>query len=248
MKYLLAFTLSVVLSLPCLAQSYLVYTVKGEVVSKDKAKAAPIRPGDQLTEKAVVSVSADGRLTVIDEKGETLFTLKEGIGTLSSLIENQQSKARPVTPSFLAFVKEKISTKNNPKDVNYMQAAGVTYRGWGQHWIPLQAGTPGTLLDPLRESFALARQAIARFGSAPYKNYTTGKYPHEMARDSLPPEVWHVMELMGYQSMCMSENIDVLRAQFIRAWERQEQVRQEREQLLPFLPEAVKEKVLGIGE
>ncbi|MBQ6958457.1 MAG: hypothetical protein IJP77_07870 [Bacteroidales bacterium] len=161
MKYLLAFTLSVVLSLPCLAQSYLVYTVKGEVVSKDKAKAAPIRPGDQLTEKAVVSVSADGRLTVIDEKGETLFTLKEGIGTLSSLIENQQSKARPVTPSFLAFVREKISTKNNPKDVNYMQSAGVTYRGWGQHWIPLQAGTPGTLLDPLRESFALVRQAIA---------------------------------------------------------------------------------------
>ena len=95
MKYLIAFTVSVVLSLPSLAQSYLVYTVKGEVVSKDKAKAAPIQPGDHLTEKAVVSVSADGRLTVIDEKGETLFTLNEGIGTLSSRAKPVRS--RPVS-------------------------------------------------------------------------------------------------------------------------------------------------------
>jgi hypothetical protein len=160
MKYLLTFSISVILSFTCLAQSYLVYTVKGDVVSKGKAKAAQIQPGDQLTGKAVVSVSPEGRLTVIDEKDETLYTLKEGIGTLSSLIENQQSKARPVTPSFLAFVKEKISTKNNPKDVNYMQAAGVTYRGLGEDFIPLQAGGPGTLLNPLRESFAIAGKAL----------------------------------------------------------------------------------------
>ena len=68
------------------------------------------------------------------------------------------------------------------------------------------------------------------------------------ARDSLPPEVWHVMELMGYQSMCMSENVDVLRGQFIRAWERQEQLRQERAAILPVLPEGVKEKYLAIGD
>ncbi len=160
MKYLLSFSISVFLSLTCLAQSYLVYTVKGDVVSKGKAKAAQILPGDRLTDKTVLSVSADGRLTVIDEKSESLYTVKEGIGTLSSLIAAQQSKSRPVTPSFLAFVKEKISTKSNPKDVNYMQAAGVTYRGLGQDFIPLQ-GASGMLLDPLREAFSTARQALA---------------------------------------------------------------------------------------
>ena len=98
------------------------------------------------------------------------------------------------------------------------------------------------------EAWALARQAIARFGSAPYKNYTTGKYPHEMARDSLPPEVWHVMELMGYTSMCRSEKPEVVRAQFIAAWERQQQRQRERENLMPFLPEALKEKFLAIGD
>ena len=98
------------------------------------------------------------------------------------------------------------------------------------------------------EAWAVALGTIRRYGCSPVRDVATGKFPFERARENTPPEVWRVMELMGYRSMCMSENIDVLRAQFIRAWERQEQVRQEREQLLPFLPEAVKEKVLGIGE
>ncbi len=98
------------------------------------------------------------------------------------------------------------------------------------------------------EAWAVALGTIRRYGCSPVRDVATGKFPHERARENTPPEVWRVMELMGYRSMCMSENIDVLRAQFIRAWERQEQVRQEREQLLPFLPEAVKEKVLAIGE
>ena len=98
------------------------------------------------------------------------------------------------------------------------------------------------------EAWAVALGTIRRYGCSPVRDVATGKFPHERARENTPPEVWHVMELMGYRSMCMSENIDVLRAQFIRAWERQEQVRQEREQLLPFLPAGVKEKVLGIGE
>ena len=161
MKYLLAFSLSVALSFTCFAQSYLVYTVKGDIVSKDKAKAAQILPGDHLTDKTVLTVSPDGRLTVIDEKSETLYTIKEGIGTVPALISSQMIKSRAVTSSFLAFVKEKISTKNNPKDVNYMQTAGVTYRRLGNDFIPLQMGEPGTLLDPLRDAFAAAVQAIA---------------------------------------------------------------------------------------
>ena len=96
------------------------------------------------------------------------------------------------------------------------------------------------------EAWALARQAITRYGAAPYKSFTTGKYPYEMARDSLPPEVWRVMELMGYTSMCRSDRPEVVRAQFIAAWERQQRVQEERENLLPFLPEGLKEKFLAL--
>ncbi len=97
------------------------------------------------------------------------------------------------------------------------------------------------------EAWSLAIKAIRRFGSAPYKD-AQGKYPYQRARDSLPPEVWRVVDLMGYNSMCMSENADVLRAQFIRAWERQQQRKAERESILPFLPEGLREKVLAISD
>ncbi len=97
------------------------------------------------------------------------------------------------------------------------------------------------------EAWALAIGAIRRYGAGD-RYVSTGKYPYEMARDSLPPEVWRVMEPMGYTSMCRSTNTDVLRAQFIQAFERQQRAREERESLLPFLPESLKEKFLALGE
>ena len=98
------------------------------------------------------------------------------------------------------------------------------------------------------EAWALAIGAIRRYGGAPYKNFATGKYPYERARESLPPDVWQVMERMGYQSMCRSEHEEVLRAQFIQAWERHQKRKAERESLLPFLPAGVKEKFLAVTD
>ena len=94
------------------------------------------------------------------------------------------------------------------------------------------------------EAWSLAIRAVRRYGMGP-KNYTTGKFPYEMARDSVPPEVWRTMELLGYQDMCLSENRDVLRAQFLKTYERQRQLREERQALLPFLPEGVRKRLLG---
>ena len=97
------------------------------------------------------------------------------------------------------------------------------------------------------EAWAKARYTMTRYGAAPYKSFTTGKYPFEMARENTDPEVWRVMELMGYTGMCRSENPEAVRAQFIAAWERQQRVQEERENLLPFLPEGLKEKFLALG-
>lgn len=98
------------------------------------------------------------------------------------------------------------------------------------------------------EAWSLAHKAMTRHGCSNYKSFNDGTYPWERAKASVPPEVWHIMELMGYRSMCMSENIDAVRAQFIRAWERQQKAREERENLLPFLPEGLKEKFLALNE
>ena len=97
------------------------------------------------------------------------------------------------------------------------------------------------------EAWSLAIKAVRRYGCGG-KNLTRGKYPHELAKESLPGEVWRVMELMGYQSMCRSENADVLRGQFIAAWERQQKRKSERENILPFLPEGLKTAFLALGD
>lgn len=98
------------------------------------------------------------------------------------------------------------------------------------------------------EAWELARKAMSRFGSGPYKNFTTGKYPREEARDSLPAEVWRVMEMIGYNYMCKSERPETIHNQFIDAWLRQEKRREEQANMMPFLPPALKEKVLAIGD
>ena len=153
-------------------------------------------------------------------------------------------KSLSVSPEELAAIAEAqaLLLQDIPFEVG---KAAVAACAAGSPFAPAISEPPQLSAD---EAWALARQAITRFGSAPYKNYTTGKYPHEMARDSLPPEVWHVMELMGYASMCRSEKPEVVRAQFIAAWERQQQRQRERENLMPFLPEALKEKFLAIGD
>ena len=95
------------------------------------------------------------------------------------------------------------------------------------------------------EAWSLAIKAIRRFGHGTCRD-RNGKFPSDRARESVPPEVWRVMDRMGYTSMCLSDNVDLLRGQFIRAWERQQQRKAERESILPFLPEGLREKVLGL--
>ncbi len=98
------------------------------------------------------------------------------------------------------------------------------------------------------EAWEKASWAIRRFGSGPYKVYPAGKYPFELAREALPPEVWRVMEMMGYRYMCKSEKPETIRSQFIEAWERQQKRKEEQANMLPFLPEGLKEKAAAIAE
>ena len=96
------------------------------------------------------------------------------------------------------------------------------------------------------EAWALAHRAIARFGSSPNKIVNSGKYPREEAQESLPPEVWRVMDMLGYNYMCKSERPETIHNQFIEAWERQQKRKEEQTNMAPFLPPALKEKVLAI--
>ena len=160
-KYILASALMLMVIL-CQGQSYIAYTINGDVTVKSGAKASAIVPGKTLTDKSVISIPDGGRLAVVCESDNTMRMLKvAGTGTLSSLFSKQGNTIKAVTGSYVAFVKEKVNSGNKIKDVNYMQSAGTSYRGIGTASSkPLPKAEPGMLLQPLRDACAKAKKAI----------------------------------------------------------------------------------------
>lgn len=57
------------------------------------------------------------------------------------------------------------------------------------------------------------------------------------AKKNVPPEVWEVMELIGYADMCASENMDVLRGQFMRIWNSKADREHEYRVVSPIVPQ-----------
>ena len=62
------------------------------------------------------------------------------------------------------------------------------------------------------------------------------------AKKNVPPDVWEVMELMGYADMCASENADVLRGQFMKIWSNKTSREHEYRVVSPIVPQLI-EKV-----
>lgn len=146
---------------PVFAQGYLVYTVKGDVTSKIGVQVAKLSPGDELSGNAVVTIPASGRLVIVNPEKSELYTLKEGIGALSSLLAAEDCRPQAVTAGYLAFIKEKARSGNKAKDVDYMQTAGTSYRGVGGLFDPLPEAPEGMLLQPLRDCWSAAVAALA---------------------------------------------------------------------------------------
>lgn len=78
------------------------------------------------------------------------------------------------------------------------------------------------------EAWELARKIIGRYGI----------YRKADAKANTDPEVWTVIERMGYRDLCTSENADVIRAQFMRIWD----ANAKRERETAMLPPAVRER------
>ena len=82
-------------------------------------------------------------------------------------------------------------------------------------------------------AWGMVAKAISQYGSRQGK----------AARDSLPPEVWAVVERMGWISLCMSEAPEVGRGQFLKLFELQNKRERERS----VLPEGLAQRLEQIG-
>ena len=93
-----------------------------------------------------------------------------------------------------------------------------------------------------KEGFKSKTYEFVRFGE-PVKAQPSG-VEYE-AKRNVPPDVWEVMELMGYADMCASENADVLRGQFMKIWNNRADREHEYRVVAPVVPQLV-EKVANL--
>lgn len=82
------------------------------------------------------------------------------------------------------------------------------------------------------EAWGFVIDAVRRFGYL-----QQGK-----AEESMPADVWKFTKRFGYKDICMTENIDVVRGQFIRAWDNESQAKADTMQL----PMSVREIIQGV--
>ena len=74
---------------------------------------------------------------------------------------------------------------------------------------------------------------------------TNRQYEAEMHLD---PEVWAILKHMGYKDVCESDNPDVVRGQFMRAWDSHNKEEYEKRVIGGILPEFLKDmNLLGGG-
>lgn len=124
MKYFIFSILLAFSALVANAQSYQVYSVKGDV----KTSKGAVKKGDKITGNTIVTVAAEGRLVVLSEADKRLYTVKTvGKRALAELVKNPTTSAQQLSDSYLAFVKKKIMGTENT-DKNYMQSAGTSFR------------------------------------------------------------------------------------------------------------------------
>ena len=94
------------------------------------------------------------------------------------------------------------------------------------------------------EGFIHEEEPTAKFGE-PVKVRKSG-LEYE-AKRYCPPDVWELMEHMGYADMCESENPDVIRGQFMRAWDSHEREEYEKRVIGGILPQFLKDMNLLNG-
>ena len=82
------------------------------------------------------------------------------------------------------------------------------------------------------EAWGMAIKAIHRYGY----------YREAEAMESLPEHVAEIVRWIGYQSICMTDKIDVVRGQFLKMYE----IQQRRESEQALLPPAVRDAIAQV--
>ena len=132
--------------------------------------------------------------------------------------------AKSPFPPSIAEIRDYATRLTNPKRLTADEAWGIAaevMRTYGTKTV--QVGPPPVV-------------TVVRFGD-PVKAQPSGK--EYEAKRHCPPDVWALLQRMGYPDMVNSENLDVVRGQFMRAWGLHDQEATDRRIIGGILPELV---------
>ena len=137
----------------------------------------------------------------------------------------------PFPPS-IAEIRDYATRLNGPRRLTAEEAWGLAsdaIRTYGLNTVKKE----GFVEKPVMES-------THEYGGRVYRSVTSTETGLEYeAKRHVPEEVWKLMMHFGYKNMYMSENPDVLRGQFMRAWQSHDTEAKEVRVLGGVVPELV---------
>lgn len=132
----------------------------------------------------------------------------------------------PFPPS-IAEIRDYATRLTGPRRLSAEEAWGIAaecIREYGTRTVPI-------------EGFANKKYEFVRFGE-PVRVRPSG-LEYE-AKRHCPEDVWALLQRMGWKDICESENPDVVRGQFMRAWSSHDAEAKEVRVLGSIVPELVK--------
>ncbi len=137
----------------------------------------------------------------------------------------------PFPPS-IAEIRDYATRLNGPRRITAEEAWGLAQdamRTYGLRTVTKE----GFVEKPVAES-------THEYGGRTYRTVTFQPTGLEYeAKRHVPPDVWELMSHFGYRDMYLSENPDVVRGQFMRAWNSHDEEAKEARVIGGVVPELV---------
>lgn len=135
-------------------------------------------------------------------------------------------------PPGIASIRDYATRLNSPRRITAEEAWGLAQdamRTYGLNTVKKD----GFVEKPVMES-------THEYGGRTYRTVTFQPTGLEYeAKRHVPPDVWELMSHFGYRDMYLSENPDVVRGQFMRAWNSHDEEAKEARVIGGVVPELV---------
>ncbi len=127
MKKIILSLLMITFVLPSMARKLTVLSVSGRPVVIENSVRKPIKPGDELTDEAVINIPYNSSMDLIDRQASKQYHIKTpGRNTLSEFLSNGKNGVSDVTKRYLDYVTEQVNGAAKRAQRAHSDAATIT--------------------------------------------------------------------------------------------------------------------------